>query len=65
MEFEEEAIFKHPFRCLIAGPSESGKTNLVKNIQTISHIVMQNGNQNMILLKILIATLNLFKAYLK
>jgi len=32
MEFEEEAIFKHPFRCLIAGPSESGKTNLVKNI---------------------------------
>ena len=29
MEFEEEAIFKHPFRCLIAGPSESGKTNLV------------------------------------
>ena len=30
--YEEDAVFRHPFRCMIAGPSESGKTNIIKNL---------------------------------
>ena len=29
---EEEYVFKHPFRCYIAGPSCCGKTELLQKI---------------------------------
>lgn len=30
--FVDQTIFKHPFTCLIAGPTQSGKTTLLKKI---------------------------------
>jgi septin family protein len=32
MEHIETFIFRHPFTCMIVGPSQSGKTSLIKNI---------------------------------
>ena len=32
MEFISEAIFKHPYTCMMAGPSKSGKTTLLYKI---------------------------------
>jgi len=32
MEQIETFIFRHPFTCMIVGPSQSGKTSLIKNI---------------------------------
>ena len=32
MNTYDKYIFKHPFNCMIAGPSQSGKSTLIKNI---------------------------------
>ena len=32
MEFISEAIYKHQFTCMMAGPSKSGKTTLLYKI---------------------------------
>ena len=36
-----DTIFKHPFTCMIAGPSQSGKTYLVNNILSFNQIIIK------------------------
>ena len=34
-------IFKHPFTCLIAGPTQSGKTYLLQKILNFNQILIE------------------------
>lgn len=36
----EPTFFQHPFTCLIAGPQQSGKTSLVKNILSFNNVLI-------------------------
>lgn len=44
----DSEIFIHPFTCLIAGPSQSGKTSLLKEILTFNKILINPFPQNII-----------------
>lgn len=37
----DEFIFSHPFTCLIAGPSQSGKTSLIKEILMFDKLIIE------------------------
>jgi uridine kinase len=47
----ETFIFKHPFRCYIAGPSFSGKTTLIQKILQSTKIDQQAYRKNRFLLQ--------------
>ena len=39
----DQYIFKHPFTCMIAGPSKSGKTTLLKKFLTNNNIIIDKS----------------------
>ena len=44
----DEFIFSHPFTCLIAGPSQSGKTSLIKEILMFNKLIIDPTVQRII-----------------
>ena len=41
--FVEEAVFKHPFTCLVTGPSKSGKSTLLNSILQMNQILIDKN----------------------
>ena len=44
----DQQIFKHPFTCTIAGPTQSGKTWLLKKILTFNATLIDKTPQNIL-----------------
>ena len=46
--FIDQNVFKHPFTCTIAGPTQSGKTWLIKKILAYNSSLFDNSPQNIL-----------------
>ena len=46
--FIDQNVFKHPFTCTIAGPTQSGKTWLIKKILSYNSSLFDNSPQNIL-----------------
>lgn len=47
-QYIDEQIFKHPFTCMMAGPSKSGKTSLLRQILEYQSIIFDEPPQRII-----------------